>query len=68
MVPLDFAFFADKPVVWLRLKSVLTENAFITEFNKSGLVSFDVFYPYDYLMDIAEWSEDRVTWNEFYTI
>ena len=68
MVPLDFAFFADKPAAWFRLKSVLTENALITEFDTCGLVAFDVFYPYLYLMDIAEWSVDIVTWNEFYTI
>lgn len=67
MTPLNFNYFSNKPIVWLRFKSIDEDDSFITVFNNSGLVASNIFYTYIYLMGLAEWSEDRITWNEFFT-
>lgn len=62
---MNFDFFADKTIVWIRFIVVPRQVGLVTEFNDINLVAFDIEYNYQNLIGFAQWSEDRITWNNF---
>lgn len=65
-IPLSYYDFVDETMVWVRFKYGLEDQGLITEFNLDGIVVFDTNYKYEDLVNKAEWSINRITWNEFF--